>query len=369
MRRTDVQHVSVRGTPLTTTSTIRRKATYPAARRIARMVHELPSHPHGWSFDAIQQQLSIGERTLLRYVEACRGELVDAHGEPLLEVVQRGPRRMLRLKDAGSHPDPAALSAVSTFFTLATVRFLEGTILKESVDALWEKLLERVPAAARPQLANLDRKFWAISFVPGDYADHSATIDEIIQALVREYRLTIDYAGVLGEGREHDFEPYTLLSHRGGLFLVGRSLALDRIIWLAVERIRGLKPTQGDGARGRARFTYPRNFHPERHADGMFGMGDGPETEVELAIANAQTEAHLRTRTVHPSQKFVTGADGRTWLTMTVRGTVELANWIMSLTPWIEVMRPSELREEVARRLAEASSRYATPREAVASRG
>ena len=354
---------------MTTTSTTRRKATYPAARRIARLVHELPSHPHGWSFDAIQRQLSIGERTLLRYVEACRSELVDAHGEPLLEVVQRGPRRMLRFRDAGTYPDPAALSAVSMFFTLATVRFLEGTVLKESVDALWDKLVERVPAAARPQLANLDRKFHAISFVPKDYAEHSEIIDEIIQALVREHRLTIDYAGVLGEGREHDFEPYTLLSYRGGLYLVGRSLAYDKVIWLAVERIRGAKPTRGDGPRGRARFTYPRDFHPERWTDGMFGVVDGPETEVELAIVNAQTEAYLRKRTVHPSQTFDTGSDGRARLVMTVRGTVELANWIMSLTPWVEVVRPAELRDEVARRLEEAAARYARPREAAARHG
>ena len=354
---------------MSTTSTTRRKATYPAARRIARLMHELPSHPHGWSFDAIQRQLSIGERTLLRYVEACRSELVDAHGEPLIEVVQRGPRRMLRLKDAGIGPDPAALSAVSMFFTLAMVRFLEGTVLKESVDALWDRMLERIPVAVRPQLSNLDRKFYAISFVPKDYAEHSDVIDEIVQALVREYRLTIDYAGVLGEGKEHDLEPYTLLSYRGGLYLIGRSHRYEKVIWLAVERIRSVKPTQGDGPRGRARFTYPRDFHPERYTDGMFGVVDGPETEVELAIANAQTEAYLRKRTVHPSQKFEPGADGRVRLTMTVRGTVELANWVMSLTPWVEVIRPSDLRTEVARRLQDAASRYAARNGAAAERG
>lgn len=354
---------------MNTTSTTRRKATYPAARRIARLMHELPSHPHGWSFDAIQRQLSIGERTLLRYVEACRNELVDAHGEPLIEVVQRGPRRMLRLKDGGSVPDPAALSAVSMFFTLAMVRFLEGTVLKEGVEALWDRMLERIPLAVRPQLSNLDRKFYAISFVPKDYAQHSDVIDEIVQALVREYRLTIDYAGVLGEGKEHDLEPYTLLSYRGGLYVVGKSHRHDKIIWLAVERIRSVKATQGDGPRGRARFTYPRDFHPERYTDGMFGVVEGPETEVELAIANPQTEAYLRERTVHPTQRFEPGADGRVHLRMTVRGTVELANWIMSLTPWVEVIRPSDLRTEVARRLQDALSRYAARLGAAAERG
>lgn len=338
--------------------TTRRRATYPAARRIARLVHELPSHPHGWSFDAIQRELSIGERTLLRYVDACRAELVDAHGESLMEVVQRGPRKLLRLRDHGNAPDATALSAVSLYFTLSMLRFLEGTVLKESADALWDKVLDGVPLAARAQLARLDRKFHAISLVPKDYAAHSDTIDEIVQALVREYRLTIDYAGLLGDGNEHDLEPYTLLSYRGGLYLVGLSHLYGRIIWLAVERIRSATPTPGDGPRGRARFTYPEGFHPERYTDGMFGVVEGPETEVELAIVNAQTEAYLEKRTVHPSQRFERGPDGRLRLVMTVRGTVELANWVMSLAPWVEVLRPPELREEIARRLADASARY-----------
>lgn len=141
------------------------------------------------------------------------------------------------------------------------------------------------------------------------------------------------------------------------------------MIWLAVERIRGVKPTPGDGPCGRARFTYPPDFHPDRFTDGMFGVVDGHETEVELAIANPQTEAYLRSRTVHPSQRFAPGSDGRVRLLMTVCGTVELANWIMSLTPWVEVIRPTELRSEVARRLDDASSRYASRQEVAAQRG
>ncbi|MEW6268830.1 MAG: WYL domain-containing protein [Thermodesulfobacteriota bacterium] len=341
--------------------TKRRRATYPAARRIARLVHELAAHPHGWSFDAIQSELSIGERTLLRYVDACREELLDAHGEPLIEVVQRGTRRLLRLKDGSNPPDARLMSAVSLFFTLSMVRFLEGTVLKESADALWDKVVAQMPAAVRPQLANLDRKFFAISFVPKDYAAHSEIIDEIVQALVREYRLTIDYAGLLGEGREHDLAPYTLLAYRGGLYVVGHSRTYDRLLWFAVERIREAKPTPGGGPRGRARFTYPEDFDPERYTDGLFGVAEGPATEVELAILNQQTESYLTKRTVHPSQHFERGEDGRLRLTMKVRGVVELTNWVMSLTPWVEVLRPQELREEIAARLREASSRYGAP--------
>ena len=74
-----------------------RRPTYRTATRLARLVHELPAHPHGWSFGAIQDALGISERTLLCYLKACREELVDANSHPLLETVRRGERRLLRV--------------------------------------------------------------------------------------------------------------------------------------------------------------------------------------------------------------------------------------------------------------------------------
>jgi len=37
--------------------------------------------------------------------------------------------------------------------------------------------------------------------------------------------------------------------------------------------------------------------------------------------------------------------DGTTIMTMTVRSTVELSNWIMSMGPWIEVLKPTSLSQ------------------------
>ena len=77
------------------------------------------------------------------------------------------------------------MSAVSMFFTLAMVRFLRGHRAEGGVDALWDKLLERVPPrparSSRTSTASSTRS----SFVPKDYAEHSETIDDVVQALVR----------------------------------------------------------------------------------------------------------------------------------------------------------------------------------------
>ena len=54
---------------------LRRKPTYGAAIRLARIAAGLFSKPYGWSFKSIAETLEISERTLARYVSVLRGEL------------------------------------------------------------------------------------------------------------------------------------------------------------------------------------------------------------------------------------------------------------------------------------------------------
>jgi predicted DNA-binding transcriptional regulator YafY len=124
-----------------------------------------------------------------------------------------------------------------------------------------------------------------------------------------------------------------------------------------VERIRSVEfAREPDGTP--VRFIFPRNFDPASHTEGTFGIVDGPETKVELKIHSEQTEAYVRSRTIHRSQRFTHRRDGTTIMTMTVKGTTELANWIMSMGPWIEVLKPATLRKEIAQRHAKAARLY-----------
>jgi hypothetical protein len=61
----------------------RRKPTYKAAVRFARIALELPQRHFGWRFDQIQRELDITERTLWRYVREFRNELKTISAVPL----------------------------------------------------------------------------------------------------------------------------------------------------------------------------------------------------------------------------------------------------------------------------------------------
>ena len=332
-------------------ATRRRKPTYGAATRLARIVHELHGRRYGWSLQGIQDTLDISERTLLRYVAVCRRELVDGKGQPLLEVIRRGSRRLLRLSDAVAPGETSSYELLFFYFALSVFQFLDGTVIKDGVDGLWERLWRGVPRGQQDRLRDFARKFYAVPYAVKDYRGFDGTLDTCIQGLVYQHRLRIDYRGLVGEGKVHEFDPYTLTTYRGGLYLIGYSHLYKKIIWLAVERIGSVEKLP-------ATFEYPKRYSPQKHTEGIFGIIDGPETRVEAVLRNADTAAYLSSRRLHPTQQYTSRRDGTTLLTMTVRGTTELLPWLLSLGSYVEVLKPRALREQVQESLTNAIAIY-----------
>jgi proteasome accessory factor B len=315
------------------------------------MLHGLHERPYGWSFDAILDELGVSERTLSRYIAATRDALVDVEGNPLIEVVRHGERRVVRLTSRSSPHEATAYQVLFLYFSLAVFQFLEGTVIRDGVEDLWERFRETLPKSEQARLGDFDRKFFAVPHAMKDYRDHDEHLDVLVRCIVHQYRARIDYAGLLGDGKVHEFEPYTLAMYRGGLYLIGKSNHGNRIIKLAVERIRSVE-------RLADRFDYPRDYSPQKHTEGVFGIIEGDECRVELLIHNAETEAYLRSRRIHATQKFRRRRDGKTVLSMTVRGTEELKNWIYGFGPYVEVLEPKSLRQEVAVSFREAAELY-----------
>jgi predicted DNA-binding transcriptional regulator YafY len=329
----------------------RRRPTYGAATRLARIVHGLLLRPHGWSFTGIQAELGISQRTLLRYIAACKRQLVDSSGRPLLEVARHGERAVLRRANFTEAPESTVFQVLFLYFALTVFQFLEGTVIKEGIEDLWERFRKAVPAVQQARLADFSKKFYSIPFAVKDYRALDQLLDTIVTCLVYQCQIRIDYGGLYGSSKVHEFEPYTLAMFRGGLYLIGRSQPSRKMLTLAVERIRSAKKLD-------EKFEYPDSYSPEKYTDGTFGIMDGPVTNVELHVLNPETVTYLKSRRLHRTQRFVDRRDGTAILSMTVRGTEELRNWILGIGPWIEVLKPKELREEVARLHAEAAGLY-----------
>lgn len=85
-------------------------------------------------------------------------------------------------------------------------------------------------------------------------------------------------------------------------------------------------------------------------------------TEVELHVLNPETVTYLKSRRLHRTQHFVDRRDGTAILSMTVRGTEEPRNWILGTGPWIKVLKPKSLRDEVGQLHRDAARLYGASR-------
>jgi predicted DNA-binding transcriptional regulator YafY len=336
---------------------ISRKPTYGAAINFARIAMALSANPFGVRLRNLERDLQVTPRTIDRYISTLRRNFRGPLGDALLEVEGSGDQRRLRIRQPEHAPDSNLYIAAAMYFDLAVLRFLEGTVLKDTVADLWNRLYGKLNAVQQAQVRDFDRKFFAVPHAPKDYRAQDAELDLIFRALLQGCRLRIQYAPISGAVREHHFEPYTLVGYRGGLYLLGRSNHGAQPIYLAVERIRSVefdRDTDGN----LVRFTLPRRYNPASFIEGTFGIVDGPETRVVIRILSPETETYLRSRAIHPSQAFVKGRRGESLLEMKVRGTTELKNWILSFGPWIEVLEPRELRVEVAMLLKSGANLY-----------
>jgi predicted DNA-binding transcriptional regulator YafY len=308
--------------------------------------------PRGWSFDGMRDTLGITTRTLQRYSTVFAQELVDGDGRPLLEVVRQGSRAVLRRADYTAAPSSTVFQLLSLYLAYTVIQFLQDTVIKQGVADLWDRLHKVLPVAERDRLRDFTKKFYSVPYAVKEYSGYDETIDAIVQCLVYQCRARIEYGPVDGGTSAHEFEPYTLAMYRGGLYLIGKSSRGRKVITLAVERIRSIQ-------RLKEKFAYPKTYSPEKFTEGVFGIiTGGEETAIELEIRNPVTLTYLKSRKMHPTQQFEERSDGAVHLKMTVRGTDELRNWILSYGPWMKVLRPEKLRDEVATRLAEASALY-----------
>ncbi|MGH7781900.1 MAG: helix-turn-helix transcriptional regulator [Candidatus Binataceae bacterium] len=337
-----------------------RKPTYESGIRYARIAMMLYEEPLGVSLARIRRELGVSERTVDRYVREflrMRGKA----GQMIVEAAGSGSARKLRLVTRRSGPSSNVYQAAALYVSLGLLKFLEGTVLQSGVGDIWERVKKNLPPAMQLGLRDFNRKFYAVEYVPKDYRPYEDQIDLILRALIGEKRLRIQYAAmnrIDGTDLIHDFDPYTLVQYRGGLYLLGRSHRGSRIIYLAVERMRSVDFIK-DSSSNDERFHLPASYNPAAFVQGAFGIVSGDrETAVVLKSLSPESDARLRARTVHPSQKVSVGRDGRMLLHLKLKGTAELSNWIMAMSPYIEVLEPIALREEIKARIRDTARIY-----------
>ena len=231
---------------------------------------------------------------------------------------------------------------------------MEGTVLKDGMDSVWEMLVGNLKPSDRVKFQQLDQKIRYSGFGRKNYSEQNEVLKELLGGLINNRKVQIlHYSHRVKRERYHIVHPYTILLHRDSLYLSAYDEEYEDIRTFLIDRIK-------DTVLKNEKFRCRVNFNVDNLTDGSFGVyksnGD-KAVKVRVRFKEILWE-YLTTRKWHRSQKFSKVKDREFTMHIELRNMDEFVPWILQFGSDAEVLKPKSLRERVKRELMTAVENY-----------
>jgi predicted DNA-binding transcriptional regulator YafY len=315
------------------------------------LAQTLVSRPGGITLRALMAQVGVSERTARRYVRE-----LPAAGTPVRTLRQDGGRHSVygvvqSLRNATIPMTELEMVGIAVARELGS--YLRGTPMAQGLDQVFEKVeaaLKRKDLGAHLRRKIFDVNEGAMIFRPRDRENLSAFVD----ALLRGHQVRICHERVGAGKTPFLVDPYSLLLHRKGPYLMGKSHhpphkgAVRRF---AFDGIRSLTWEKGKA------FRYPASYSPSRELRGAFGIVRGSPTLIRIRF-DASVERSVKRRRWHRSQQIGKVEGGTFDFEMRCTPSFEVKTWILGWGATATVLEPAELREDVRQEIEAMRLRY-----------
>jgi proteasome accessory factor B len=320
---------------------------YSQAGRVHDVIRLIEAR-HGITIDEMVEETGVNRRTIYRDIAA-----IQEAGYPLISEWLNGRkvfRFLTRFKDVP--PINFTLQELMTLhFLRSQLDSLEGTPFREELDSIFGKINSVLPpryAAHMERIASV-----SIPLLQGkrDYSKVADQLRSLRDALIFQNRVTLRYRSA-GKKRSSEYvvDPYTLIMHKGGLYLMGFALNRRGLRTFAVERIIGVRVEK-------ERFQIPDGFKPADKFRSAFGIVDEEALGVRVRFSPAVAHS-VGERIWHPSQRCEPLPDGGIMLSFEAGGRMEIVSWLLSYGEHAEVLSPEDLRDQVAAKSGKMAAMY-----------
>ena len=302
------------------------------------LAKSMVSRAGGAPMSELVEKLGVSRVTVWRLLNEIR-----ASGTPIDEE-RRGTGTFYEVpaRARGATIAMTQFEMISVAVAQQVTRYLDGTPMFEGLGAVFEKI---EAALKRPDLvSNLQRKIYDVNEGAMRFAKRdSANLEALLDALLRNHQVAVKHERVEEGGLEFRVDPYTLLLHKKGPYLVGKSHHADHkgeVRSFAFDGIRSVRWCKGES------FVYPPEYAPARHIRGAFGIVRGRPTRIALRF-RSQVRRAVKRRRWHATQRIGAEKDGWFAFEMRCAPSFEVKNWVLSWGGNVEVVAPAKLREEI----------------------
>lgn len=320
---------------------------YSQAGRLHNIIRLLEAR-RGMTLDELADECGVDRRTIHRDLNA-----VEEAGYALTSEWQEGKKVYgFMTKSRSLPPITFTLNQLMSLYLLRSLGVhLAGTPFQAEIEELFRTITSVLPDRYAAHLERIARVSLPLLHGARDYAAAAGHVAELQRALLHQYRVRLSYAK---KGRnasdEYEIDPYTLVFHKGGIYLLGLAHNRKAMRLFALERVRGVEVT-------RQRFEIPEGYRPEEHFKSAFGLVS--DTPMRVRVRFAPEVAHaVAERTWMSGQTLTTDNEGRVTVAFEAAGEKELVAWILSYGMHAEVLEPPALRQEVKRQVREMRQFY-----------
>lgn len=182
----------------------------------------------------------------------------------------------------------------------------------------------------------------------------SEYIDDVVEAMRCNTELIIDYQNYENSRETLTMQPYALKVYNCRWYLLGYAKEKDGLRHLALDRFLDLQTTN-------QKYEMPQNFDARAYYNNVVGVyvsDDLPVVDLKIRVYGVQME-YVRRLPLHKSQRPIRSRHGEfAEFAYKVCLTPELKSKILAMGPNVEVLEPTEYREEIMSQISASLDRY-----------
>jgi len=182
-------------------------------------------------------------------------------------------------------------------------------------------------------------------------------IEAIKKGIFEKYVIALSYKTFKNEEMEVNFHPYLLKEYNNRWFVLGytnkKKGTYEGIGLYALDRIKGINKTE-------LKYRKPKTKELAAYFADIYGVTNFPDKTVERILIKVSKfrSNYLNTKPIHPSQKLYKQEIEYDFYTFNLKINKELISLFQSFGADLEVLEPTELRNQMKLELMEAIKHY-----------
>jgi predicted DNA-binding transcriptional regulator YafY len=313
------------------------------------IIREMESRPTGVTIHHLARLTSVTTRTIRRDLDA-----LQAAGFPLYDEKEDN-RVLWRLR---ARPFKALAEAGFTLSELSALYFsrtLLECLAATPFHADLERAFDKLESVLTPRMRQFLDRLPAVFAAKIDSSKRGAArhdiVARVLEATLYQRKTTMEYHSFSsGQTKQYEVDPYRLVYALGGLYLVAFVPAYGETRTFAVERIQAISLLEDH-------FTPAPDVDLDAFSHSL-GVHQGPPESIELEF-QPPVVPYVRERVWHQSQVLTDAPGGAVRMELAVCNDWALRSWIRGFGPFVRVIRPSALAEQILDELEQARLQYA----------